>query len=1013
LSIAEKFNSKLDKIGNIKSDGRPILGLDAKNLLEIVLETSEKNFLIPAHIWTPWFSMLGSKSGFDSVEACFEDMTPYIFAVETGLSSDPPMNWRVKCLDNLTLISNSDAHSPDKLGREANIFNTELSFSHIKDAMASGDPEKFLGTLEFYPEEGKYHLDGHRKCGISLRPKETIAKDELCPVCGKALTLGVLFRVEALADREEGMVPEKNHGYTSIIPLKEILSELVGVGPNTKKVAFQYNKIIQRLGPELPIVTDLPMEQITSVDIPLFSEAIQRVRNQKVEINPGYDGEFGKIKIFSSDEKKYLSGQKSLFMIPPEKSRECSKNLDGGGKQSKEIIKKINVLKKKKGTKERKTVSGLNEKQKKAVHHDQGPMIIVAGPGTGKTLTITKRIAYLIKNHKISSKNILALTFTNKAAEEMRRRLKKMSGGDDDTIPQATTFHAFCFDMLHQKNHPFRVIDENERSYFVRMAADRVKNQGVNEHFKIRDLVDGLVKEKQQIRKPLDNPGLIKDPKEVFFQRVYAQYQQILLLESVWDYEDLLGNFVQKLLEDTDFKEKVKNKYKYVFVDEYQDINYAQYCIIKEMVPQDADICVIGDPDQSIYAFRGSDVRYFNRFVKDYPEAEIIRLTDNYRSTQTVLDASRQMIRPGNDNGDKLISQISGPDTINIMACGNASAEAVVVGKEIEKLIGGMGFYSIDFNKTQGNDDRESCSFGDFAVLYRTGRQGEIFSDVFTRAGIPHQMATKADAFSEKSVFLASSFLKILEKSGSYIDIERVARYTNSGLGKKTLAIWKQWAVDNGFSMETALKNIRRFPVKKMKKERQLQFNQFIENLEPMRLNIQGLSTHEKIEFILQESTILKKAINNENSREILQKFIEETKTYKTSQDFFRMSALQTDVDQHESDAEKVSLMSMHASKGLEFPVVFVCGCEDGYIPYKREGRENEAEERRLLYVAMTRAKQTLYLTYAKKRRIHGKTEYRQPSKFIRDIESRLKEYHQVIGGVKKKEQQIQLKLFQ
>ena len=226
LNQAENFNSKLDKIGNIKSDGRPILGLDARDLLEILLETSEKGFLIPAHIWTPWFSLLGSKSGFDSIEECFEDLSSYIFAVETGLSSDPAMNWRVSFLDGLTLVSNSDAHSPLKLGREANIFNTRLSYSSIKKTIKKGDPESFIGTYEFYPEEGKYHIDGHRKCNISFWPEQTRNHNGICPVCGKPLTLGVLYRVEELSDRLSGETPEKNLPFFNIIPLTSHICSL-------------------------------------------------------------------------------------------------------------------------------------------------------------------------------------------------------------------------------------------------------------------------------------------------------------------------------------------------------------------------------------------------------------------------------------------------------------------------------------------------------------------------------------------------------------------------------------------------------------------------------------------------------------------------------------------------------------------------------------------------------------------------------------------------------------------
>ncbi|MCK4468665.1 MAG: DNA helicase, partial [Desulfobacterales bacterium] len=314
LNIADKFNSKLDKIGNIKSDGRPILGLDARNLLEILLDTSDDSFLIPAHIWTPWFSVLGSKSGFNSIQECFEDLTPHIFAAETGLSSDPPMNWRVSSLDNFTLVSNSDAHSPLKLGREANLLNTSLSYSAIKEAIKTGDPKHFLGTFEFYPEEGKYHLDGHRKCSVCLRPEKTIKNKGICPVCGKPLTIGVLYRVEELADRPAGEKPHKTHPYYSIVPLVNILSEILQVGPGSKKVMRNYSAALESLGPEFSILHNLSPKAIDKAGIPLLGEAIKRMRSGEINISPGYDGEFGRVKIFKDQERERLMGQKSLFI---------------------------------------------------------------------------------------------------------------------------------------------------------------------------------------------------------------------------------------------------------------------------------------------------------------------------------------------------------------------------------------------------------------------------------------------------------------------------------------------------------------------------------------------------------------------------------------------------------------------------------------------------------------------------------------------------------------------------
>jgi DNA helicase II / ATP-dependent DNA helicase PcrA len=303
LRTAAAFNNRLGKIGNINANGRPVLSLDAKNLLEIVLESSDRAFLIPAHIWTPWFSLLGSKSGFDSVEECFEELTAYIFALETGLSSDPPMNWRVSGLDKMTLVSNSDAHSPEKLGREANLFNTDLSYDSLRSALKNGDPDRFLGTIEFHPDGGKYHLDGHRNCNICLYPSETKAIDGKCPICGKPLTRGVLHRIETLSDRPVGITPNKKHSFVRLLTLPDILSEIFKVGPNTQKVKKNYYAIIAQLGCEFAILNELSIDEVDRIGIPLLAEAIQRMRLNKIDIIPGYDGRYGRIRIFGNQER--------------------------------------------------------------------------------------------------------------------------------------------------------------------------------------------------------------------------------------------------------------------------------------------------------------------------------------------------------------------------------------------------------------------------------------------------------------------------------------------------------------------------------------------------------------------------------------------------------------------------------------------------------------------------------------------------------------------------------------
>ncbi len=311
LATAARMNAVLSKIGNLSSDGRPILGLDAKELLKIVLDISDDAVLIPAHAWTPHFSVFGSSSGFDSLEECFEELTPHIFAIETGLSSDPLMNWRLSSLDRITLISNSDAHSPAKIGREANIFDTEISYKAMMNAIKTRDG--FEETIEFFPEEGKYHYDGHRTCGISLSPKETVKHNYLCPVCRKRVTVGVMHRVEKLADRENGFRPSGAPPFYSLVPLPEIIAEAIKVGVNSKAVNNEYLHIIEKLGNEFKILMDIPLNDIERASSPIIREAIARMRSGNVHISPGFDGEYGKIKIFEEVERKVIKGQGRLF----------------------------------------------------------------------------------------------------------------------------------------------------------------------------------------------------------------------------------------------------------------------------------------------------------------------------------------------------------------------------------------------------------------------------------------------------------------------------------------------------------------------------------------------------------------------------------------------------------------------------------------------------------------------------------------------------------------------------
>jgi len=313
FEVVEKINTHLGWIGNLKADGRPILGLDVKELAKTVLDISKDCLIVPSHAWTPWFSIFGSRSGFDSIEECFGDYSKYIYAIETGLSSDPPMNWRLSSLDKITLISCSDAHSPQKIGREANVFDVETSYPAIIEAIKSKDPKKFLYTIEFFPQEGKYHYDGHRLCGVSLSPQESKKYNNICPNCGRPLTIGVLNRVEELADRPTEFRPEGAIPFQSLIPLEEIIADSLSLMPGSKQVDKEYKNLIKKFDNELEILLNIGRQDLETATLPEIAEGIIRVREGKVFIEPGYDGNYGKIRIFSQGEKKNFSKQKTLF----------------------------------------------------------------------------------------------------------------------------------------------------------------------------------------------------------------------------------------------------------------------------------------------------------------------------------------------------------------------------------------------------------------------------------------------------------------------------------------------------------------------------------------------------------------------------------------------------------------------------------------------------------------------------------------------------------------------------
>lgn len=1014
-----RINQALDKIGNLNSDGRPILGLDPKDLLDIVLEASEEAYLIPAHIWTPWFSVLGSRSGFDSIEACFEDLTPHIFALETGLSSDPSMNWCLSSLDGFALVSNSDAHSPSKLAREANRFDTELSFGAIKEALRTGTG--FQGTIEFFPEEGKYHFDGHRKCQMRMHPKETIASDGKCPECGKPVTVGVLHRVEQLADREEGHRPEGSKPYLSLLSLADILSEVLGVGPTSKKVQRNYRALLEKLGPELDILIHCDLSQIEREGSSILAEGIKRVRDAKVKIAAGYDGEFGRVHLFTEEERARLSGQRLLPQLPvPEAEGDKSSRRRVGKTVERPPVERSLFSPEVLDPEGARSLNVLNPAQREAVLHQRGPLMIVAGPGTGKTRTLTHRIAHMIIQGIARSEEALAITFTQKAAHEIGLRL------DDlllDPVKRqsvlVTTFHGLCYRILKEEaGHggfppAFTLYTEAEKVFLVRSIVDEL-DTGLR-GTQARDILQSISKAKQELISPTE---VLRDDERL--GRIYDRYERELEALNALDLDDLLVQVVALFEKDDEVLSRYRKRFPYVFVDEHQDVNYAQYRIIRLLSPKGDGLCVIGDPDQAIYGFRGADRTYFLRFREDYKDASVILLEQNYRSTETVLKAAKQVIGAASELPSMdLRSGIQGDPKVITCELSDDADEAEFVVNEIDRLVGGMDHRAIDAHRDSDLFESEERGFGDFAVLYRTHAVGSAFEEAFAQRGIPIQRMGDRSLDQQDGVreVLACLGLFLAQKSDASV-LQMLLQFPEPRLQRETIQGLLRRCEEEGWSLVRGLEDPPDPPNTDRKSKENLRalgrrITTFVESAEHLSVTdkIRHAVEHFQIEALLADRTH-DEAVWESRHAWLLQ----EASVFASDlEGFLASTALRSAVDLHDERAQKVTLMTLHAAKGLEFPVVFIAGCEDGLIPYARASREGDVnEERRLFYVGITRAMDRLYLCHAKARRLFGALRQCSPSPFLDDIEDGIKDQRSPTGGFGKGKRsgQKQLSLF-
>jgi len=945
IAEAEEITRRLAKVGNLAADGRPILGLDSRDLLEITLAGGDGCYLVPAHAWTPWFAVLGSQSGFDRVSDCYADLAGHVFALETGLSSDPEMNWRVSSLDGYRLVSNSDAHSPPMLGREATAFDTEIGYFPVRHALRTG--EGFDGTVEFFPEEGKYHLDGHRACGVRTSPEQTRAAGGKCPVCGKTPTIGVQHRVEALADRPVGYRPEGATAFRSFVQLPEILGEIAAVGPKSRSVTAQVTAMVERFGPELAILGEVPLDDLAARAPSIVVEAIARLRRGDVRREAGYDGVYGTIRLFDPAE---LAGA-ALFDLPSAvRGRRAAAGAASGAPAPPAPAASSSPL-------TVATSAGLDPEQQ-AIVSAEGSVLVVAGPGAGKTRVLTHAIASRIDSG-LPPERCLALTFTRRARDELAGRIAALVPGAADRVTVAT-FHGLGLLILREQgerlglNSGLNVADEPTRLAVLREVSADDKPAAVAAR---------ISSSKRTVAAADRSPSaLVAEDADA---ALVARYDAALRERGLVDVDDLLTMPLRLLGADEALASAYRSRWTDVYVDEYQDVDEQQYRLLRLLTSADSRVCAIGDPDQAIYGFRGGDVGYFLRFREDYPTAREARLSRSYRSAPTIVRAAMQLIRPGTlVPGRELVpARTDIPDgPVLLLSAEDERAEAEIVAAEIERMLGGASFHAFDSGTVDGRNRTEhQLSFADFAVLSRTSAQAAAVAEALGKRGFPVQRRSHSRLADMAGV---PEILAALAAPVAELVTERLRAAAEAALA-------------------SAIARSAPFPA-------------------GVRDGDAERSRAETIAAIRAAAEVLGPlAARYDDS---LDRFLDEL-------------ALGAEVDTWDPRADRISLLTLHASKGLEFPVVFITGCDDGLLPLRPwHGADVDyAEERRLLFVGLTRATTQLVLLTASERLVRGTVAKCSPSPFLASVDPALLDRRGSATGaarVRRRDQAQQVKLF-
>lgn len=990
---ADRISARLDEIGNIRADGRPILGLDSRDLLEICLEECAECMFIPAHIWTPHFSLFGANSGFDSIEECFGDLATHLIAVETGLSSDPPMNWRLSALDAFPLVSNSDAHSPANLAREANLFDCDFSYKGVREALRNRS-QGFIGTIEFFPEEGKYHYDGHRKCGVRWSPAETRAHKGICPVCGRPVTLGVLHRVEMLADRAENTRPAAARHYESLVPLSSIIAAALGVGAGTAAVTRVQTSLTKALGSELAILRAAPLDLIRRYGGELVAEGIRRVREGRLTIAPGYDGEYGQVQVFTEVERRELVGEARLFEMPSSpraRGRAAHQSEQGDGQGEEAAATDLSCLPSlldlcAEVPEEERLGPGLNREQLRAATAGSGTTIVAAGPGTGKTRTLTYRVKALVERG-VDPACITAVTFTRKAAAEISDRLASMLPSRKvSSSVHVGTFHSICMRIL--KSIPdlgnLTIIDESDRLLALEEA---LRNSGAKSSISISDLSREISLLKTRCVRP--GSGAVRPD----LDEAYRAYEATLQRWNCIDYDDVILTTIEQWSQNPEVQKRYGLWFRHLLVDEFQDVNEAQYQLVRLWSAESESVFVIGDPDQSIYEFRGSDPRFFATLADEVESVSTVGLVDSYRSQRVIAAAATAVISNNPGERGSLRTTRSSCWPIVAVECPSDLSEAIAVVQEIERLVGGTSMIQAHerYDMLGGAEAESAYSFSDIAVLFRTGRQGDLLEECLTKAGIPYRVAGKKEAGMSPEVEEVLALLKLSAEPESAFRWLRCLRMQRYGLSDKGFRSVARTLIGSGVQPDEGSCEA----AQKLAQDRLL-----------------SADDRRGVGLLMLDLAAIRSLSREASPRDFVRHCVETTERPWTIelQRLLAVADGYADVDAMLQDvlfgkdadwvrlgygrpeAEHVSLMTIHAAKGLEFGVVFVVGCEEGLLPLIRTDGDRVAieEERRLFYVAMTRAKDLLYLTHAGRRTrlFGGPDEAREKSRFIAEIPS-------------------------